>query len=256
MLITKLKKIKDPIQTYHSADSISASGLKVIYKKSVFHYLNKLPLSSKSLDLGIAAHILLYEGYQIFEDQYFVLPKLDLRKKDDKLLKESLLDKHQGQTSISNEEYKTLIGIYENFKDNELAKKYTKGDIEISHYGVYDDCNLRVRPDCIGADWISDIKTCQDASPKAFKRDLYKYTYHLQALFYCEMLGFDPENFRFIACETQYPYQVQVYSMSDEMIEWGKKAWRTAWVFWSAYIKENKITSFQGEYADDNSIIL
>ena len=36
-----MKIIKDTNEVYHSHNSISASGLKEIYKKSVFHFLNR-----------------------------------------------------------------------------------------------------------------------------------------------------------------------------------------------------------------------
>jgi hypothetical protein len=36
-----MKVIKDSNDQYHSHDSISASGLKTIYKKSVYHLINQ-----------------------------------------------------------------------------------------------------------------------------------------------------------------------------------------------------------------------
>ena len=43
-------------EQYHSNTNISASGLKTIFKKSVYHYLNQKPFSSSSLELGSAIH--------------------------------------------------------------------------------------------------------------------------------------------------------------------------------------------------------
>ena len=34
----------DSNEQYHSSPGISASGLKAIYKKSVYHFLNKKPI--------------------------------------------------------------------------------------------------------------------------------------------------------------------------------------------------------------------
>ena len=39
-----MKKIKDSNEEYHSHNSISASGLKTIYKKSINHYFNMMVL--------------------------------------------------------------------------------------------------------------------------------------------------------------------------------------------------------------------
>ena len=55
-------KKQDSNDVYHSHDSISASGLKTIYKKSVYHYLNKEQFkSSPSMKFGSAVHSALLE---------------------------------------------------------------------------------------------------------------------------------------------------------------------------------------------------
>jgi hypothetical protein len=52
--------------------------------------------------------------------------------------------------------------------------------------------------------------------------DVLKYRYDIQAAFYCDALGFDPKEFRFIAVETNHPFSIEVYGLSDEMIELGR----------------------------------
>ena len=256
--IQNLQTKTDSIQDYHSKKCISASGLKLIFKKSVYHYLNKKPIQSKSLDLGIATHIMVYEGYEEFLKQYFIMPKLDLRRKEDKEIKEKLLKKADGKILLSQDDDTIIRGIYENHIRSEIAQKYSNGDIEISHYGQYEGIDVRVRPDCIARDrsWISDVKTCQDSSPRAFRMDLYKWSYHLQAVFYCDMIGVDPLNFRFIACETNYPYQVQVYSLSEDLVEKGREGYRSAFKYWKMYLNDGIVPGFIGEYNKDGSIII
>ena len=215
MKIENLKQVEDNIKDYHSKDCISASGLKLIYKRSIYHYLNKEFKKTPAMDLGNAAHILLYEGIERFEKEYFVLPKLDMRKKDDKELRTQLINKNIGKESVSNDQYKILMKLYVNLNNYEDALFFTQGK--------YEGIPVRVRPDCMGKDWISDIKTCQDSSPREFKNTIWKFSYMVQAVFYCDMLGYDARSFRFIACETNPPYTVQHYALSDEMIEVGKK---------------------------------
>ena len=41
---------------------------------------------------------------------------------------------------------KNILGA---FRQNELAQKYCKGEIELSHYTQYEGIDVRVRPDCI-----------------------------------------------------------------------------------------------------------
>ena len=80
-------------------------------------------------------------------------------------------------------------------------------EIEISHYKQHEGVDVRIRPDVVNykEGFISDVKTCQDNSPKAFRRDVYKFSYQIQAVFYSDMLGIDPSEFRFILCTNQTP---------------------------------------------------
>ena len=145
----------------------------------------------------------------------------------------------------------------QNLRQNDLAQKYCKGTIELSHYGKMNGADIRVRPDCIGDDWISDVKTCQDNSPVAFRRDVYKYAYHLQACFYSDVLGFPVENFRFIAVETNYPYSIEVYGLDENMIEQGRNAYQKALSDYSFYLSTGIEKGYQAAgYNEDGSLIL
>ena len=152
-----------------------------------------------------------------------------------------ILEKNKDKIALSNEDYKKLISMHQVLQNMEKGLEYIKGKIEVSHYGVYKGVKVRVRPDCIGDDWISDIKTCQDSSPRKFMSDKNKFLYSAQAMFYCEMLGYDPEKFRFIACEKNPPYEIQLFRLSEESIEFGAWSWRQAFAVWELYIKTGKI---------------
>ena len=61
----------DTNKEYHSKDSISASGLKVIATKSVEHFLNADPIkTSKEMVTGSAVHTMLLEGEKQFSKEY------------------------------------------------------------------------------------------------------------------------------------------------------------------------------------------
>ena len=252
-------KKKDTNQEYHSHDSISASGLKTIYSKSVYHYLNREQfVSTPAMNFGSAVHSVLLEPEK---KEILALPKnLNLRTKKDREYKKQLVDENKDKIVVSGEEKEFLDHIIKNTLNNELANKllFTLDEIEHSYYGTYEDVPVRIRPDGIKKGrYIIDIKTCQDASPKAFRSAIYKYSYHLQACFYSEMLGYDPASFRFIAIENRYPFDVAVYSLSDDLIEKGKVAWRTAFNMWSNYIKDNKVSGFYwDDVNEDGSLIV
>jgi hypothetical protein len=258
MKIENLKIANDSIEEYHSKKSISASSLKYIAQTSVFHYINKKPIEqTKYMIRGNAVHTICYEGVEEFKKQYFVLPKLDLRKKDDKELKAKLFEKNVGKIALDEEEDTIIRGIYKNFNSSEKVKKWIKGKVEVSHYGTYQGIDVRVRPDCLGEDWISDIKTCQDASPEKFNREIENRKYHLQAYFYCLMLGIDPSRFRFIACETNHPFAVEVYKLDHVFIENAQADFERAFTFWKLYKEKGIITGYQSQdFDEDGTIIL
>ena len=241
-----MKKIKDSNEVYHSHTSISASGLKTIYKKSVFHYLNKEQfISTPAMNFGSAVHSALLEPEK---NEIIALPEnINLRTKKDRDFKTKLIEDNKDKIVITYDEKKYLEQITDNVSNNRLAIKLLSElyEIEYSYYGTIEDIDVRVRPDGIKKNkHIIDIKTCNDASPKAFRNAIYNYAYSLQACFYSEALGYDPAAFRFIAIENKYPFDVAVYSLSNDLIEHGKTAWRTAFNLWAYYIKENKVSGF------------
>ena len=248
----------DTNKEYHSKDSISASGLKIIATKSVEHFLNADPIkTSKEMVTGSAVHTMLLEGEKQFSKEYYLQPKLDLRTKQGKEQLKVYEKIANNKELIDQSQMQIISGIYSKFMLDPLAKKYCKGAIELSHYLDIEGVPVRVRPDCIGDDWISDIKTTIDNSPRAFKSEIYRRKYHLQACFYCDTLGYDPYNFRFIACEKSKPYTVKVYALDDAEIENGRKEYQKAFLNWKLYIKEGIVTSYDNENTrDDGSIVL
>lgn len=258
--IKEMKIKKDSNENYHSRPEISASGLKTIHKKSVYHFLNQRPFSSDSLALGTAVHEAILEPKE-FDKKYAIVDYIPRGEGYMKKRKEQQED-HKGKELlyISNDKEQPgniILNIKRQFMDNDLAIFYTKGDIELSHYGMHNGVPVRVRPDVKGDGWISDIKTCQDNSPRAFLRDIYNYGYHLQAAFYSDALGFDPKRFRFIAIETKHPFSVVVYGLSDEMIDKGRLAYQNALEEWNEYLQTGIANGYgTSEMAKDGSLIL
>ena len=128
--------------------------------------------------------------------------------------------------------------------------------MELSHYLEYEGVKVRVRPDCVNkvAGFISDVKTCQDNSPRAFLSDVYKYKYHIQAAFYMDMLNVN--KLVFIAIETNAPYSVENYVLSDELIEKGRQEYKKAIADWKYYQETDVALGYDGKRNDDGIIVL
>ena len=253
-----MKIVKDSNEEYHKSKSISASGLKYIYQNSVYHFIKKKPYTTKAMELGSAVHTILIEGREKYFNDYFEMPEIgDLRKKENKELKDSLIKKAGDKKIVTADEKEIIAGLLENFNKNELAKYYCKGDAELSHYTTFDNVDVRVRPDVKTDLWVSDVKTCQKSSKWAFRNDVYRYAYHLQAVFYCDVLGINPKSFRFIACETNYPYYVEVYALNETDIEKGRYAYKSALNDWKLYLETGIESGYKSDnYTEDGALLL
>jgi len=251
-----MKVTKDSNDIYHSHDSISASGLKTIHKKSVYHLINQQFKETPAMALGTAVHQAILEPHD-FHDIYHVIEKIDKRTKAGKEEYQKQIDLAQGKIIIEDDIHEIIKSILGDFRQNDLAQKYCKGEIELSHYTQYEGIDVRVRPDVINhvSDFISDVKTCQDNSPQAFKRDVYNWGYHLQAAFYMDMCGIN--NFRFIACTTKYPYTVEVYTLDEKDIEFGRMAYKNAFRQWKKYLETGVVSRYDWHNIhEDGSYIL
>lgn len=251
-----MKVTKDSNDIYHSHDSISASGLKTIHKKSVYHLINQKFKETPAMALGTAVHQAILEPHD-FHDIYHVIEKIDKRTKAGKEEYQKQIDLAKGKIIIEDDIHEIIKSILGDFRQNDLAQKYCKGEIELSHYTQYEGIDVRVRPDVINhvSDFISDVKTCQDNSPQAFKRDVYNWGYHLQAAFYMDMCGIN--NFRFIACTTKYPYTVEVYTLDEKDIEFGRMAYKNAFRQWKKYLETGVVSRYDWHNIhEDGSYIL
>ena len=253
--LEEMKTVKDTNEQYHShKDYISASGLKMIAKKSVHHFLNAEFKSTPSMAFGTAVHTAIYEPKEYHKD-YHIIPKIDRRTKAGKELYAQHLEEAKGKDIIDETDHQRILTILENLDKSE-AKEFVQGEMELSHYLEYEGVKVRVRPDCVNkvAGFISDVKTCQDNSPRAFLSDIYKYKYHVQAAFYMDMLGVN--KFVFIAIETNAPYSIETYVLSDELLEKGRQEYKKVLADWKYFLETDVALGYDGNRNDDGIIIL
>ncbi len=81
----------------------------------------------------------------------------------------------------------------------------------------------KARLDAITGYTILDVKTCVNASPRAFQRAIYIYGYDLQAAHYIEgakACGIEyQDTFLIIAVESEPPHQVAVYKLDQDYLD-------------------------------------
>ena len=135
-------------------------------------------------------------------------------------------EENQGKTIIKPEELEEAEKIIKTAKNNVLLN--LKKGVELEILWKMNLIPFRGFVDFYGAGFIGDVKTCSDASPKAFQRDFIKFKYYIQAFLYGhanETLRFAGENpdYFILAVETSPPYNSQMYKVSTEFIEKGKE---------------------------------
>jgi hypothetical protein len=78
----------------------------------------------------------------------------------------------------------------------------------------------KARPDILKHRRIGDWKTTVDASPAAFAKTARRLLYRISCIYYCDVVTaasghfIDPEDFRFIAVESDGMHDVAVYPVS------------------------------------------
>ena len=81
--------------------------------------------------------------------------------------------------------------------------------------------DLKCRCDKINGDVIVDLKTTGEggASPDAFQKTVTAFNYHLQAAHYLQGTG--AQSFVFVVIEKVFPYNIGVYKLDDEFLDYG-----------------------------------
>jgi len=90
----------------------------------------------------------------------------------------------------------------------------SQGRAEREWLWTTDGVDCRAKTDWTCGDMIVDVKTCQDARPEHFARDIAQRRYDLQAAHYLD--GTKAQRFIFLAVETTEPFRVRFYSLCDD----------------------------------------
>ena len=216
-------------ENYRKSNAVSRSDLFNM-KKSPAHYLAALTEPEKKTEafaFGTAFHTLRLEP-KLFKKKYAVLPKLDMRFKENREHAKKL--EESGKTIITEEDFKTMNAMCNSVLSNRYAKVLLNGEHEASYYWIDDMTGIKCkcRPDCRtdlkSTSVIIDVKTCTDASTDAFMKDCIKYGYDLQAAMYStgvEAVEQKKHKFVFLAVEKKPPYALNVLEADEFLIRKG-----------------------------------
>lgn len=242
-----------PAADYHAIEALSASGAKLLLKSPDHFLAEKMnpKAPTAAMKNGTLTHTLFFEPHK-FEEEYAVMPKFDKRTKFGKEGAEQFEAENDGKIIIDEYAYERAKAISASAKAHPLvADLIANGDAEVTmqweQYGV--KCKARV--DFLTSATMLDLKTCSDASPSGFARQIANFSYHLQAAHYAngfkEITGIELDRFVFIAVESEAPYAVGVYTIDEAGLWSGRKLLKQAA---DAYKKALKGPSKVAAYVD------
>lgn len=200
-------------------DYLSYSALKA-FAKSPNHYLqyvNREHRTTDAMKLGAVAHCLALEPEQ-FQHIYAIAPEADRRTKVGKEIYLQFENDNAHLEVITSELHDQACAIADAVHAHPKAMYLLRGkNMEQEIQGTINGMQFRGIADAIDEHDIIDLKTCRDASPSAFARDVANFDYYLQAAIYLRLTG--QRSYFWIAVESAAPYNVAVYEPDHDALE-------------------------------------
>ena len=170
---------------------------------------------------GRVQHTVFLEHHK-FNEEFVIQPNVDRRTKVGKADYEDFLATVGNRTPISQDLYDTCM------KRREVVKHYIPKETdkaELTLVFEWDGEPFKARMDWYDNEYVWDLKTCRDASPRGFKGAINAFNYHMQAALYVDAAktcGLTAKGFNFLAQEKQDPYPYVVYTLSEEALKYAQ----------------------------------
>lgn len=219
-----------PFDEYLETEGISNSYLS---RFAVTPAHATIPMvETPSMAIGTAFHTCVLEPDQ-FDSRYAVLPALDRRTKAGKADFAEFQAENQGKVFIKPADFEAIQNMRVAILDHPAAKKLLQDGMAEQSVFWNDsatELQCKARPDWLTRNTVVDLKKTRDASERGFARSVVQYRYYQQAAMYLDGINqvSDTEynEFVFIAVCDQEPYEIGVYSLSQEFLEFGYSEYR------------------------------
>lgn len=228
-------------ETYHAdTESVSVSGLKELARSPLHFWYKHLgpargsEASTASQRLGTAIHMAVLEPER-FEAHYLIAPEGDKRRKAVKDEWEQFNASLGDREPISAADWSTSYAIAQRIRSNAVGRELLTGEgsREVSVYWTDAETGVRcrMRPDFAPAELpeLIDLKSCTDASERAFTRSAWNLGYHITAAWYTDgwKAATDEERgYVFAAWEKEPPYAVRWYYAEYDVLQAGREEYR------------------------------
>jgi len=129
---------------------------------------------------------------------------------------------------LSQSEYSEVVAMAVAVEEYEPARNLLRGGrAEVELAWTCDGVTCAGRADYIGPAGVVDLKTCRDASPRAFGAEAHRMLYHAQLSWYAHGAHSPDAPLSIIAVEKESKI-VSVYTIDDETRVLAESEWREA----------------------------
>jgi exodeoxyribonuclease VIII len=215
-----------PFDVYHATEALSASGAKKLLRSPMHYRLERDQPGepTDAMNFGTAVHVGVLEPDQ-FDARICCAPKVDRRTTVGKATWEKFVADSAGKLVLAQDAFDRARRCVDAVHAHPAARRLLDGgERELSlfwHDGKW-KVPCKARYDLRSHGGITDLKTCQDASPEGFGRAIASFQYHLQAAIYVSgaehLLDASPQFFAFIAVESEPPHAVGCYALPGNAI--------------------------------------
>lgn len=250
---------------YEAIDAANVSMLKH-FARTAAHAREAMlhpPEPSAAMELGSHIHVAVLEPAR-FDSEFVLAPKCDRRTKEGKATWAAFEAENHGKTLLAADDYELVRAIRNAAWEHPTAAALLKGPghCEVGAVWQHERTGLWCKGliDRVGQHdgwtWIVDLKTCRDASPRGFARDVANLHYHAQAAYYvngCNAIAPRPRRFAWIAVEKDAPHAVAVYEPDDPALLAGEARYEK-WL--DAYAEARESGVWPGYGTDVQSLSL
>ena len=218
-------RLSDDESYYADNEYITNSMLSKLNKSplELYAYMNgDLDTNTQALNFGKAFHTAILEPEKMENVAVF-----DGKRKVGKAWDVFHAENHD-KIILTQDEMTTLESMFARLSSNPMACEHMMLDdkstqTEIVNIWENNGLYCKGKADIVNYDKgvMVDLKTTSNASPREFERSVYKYGYHRLAAYYLD--GFGLEKFTIVAIEKKFPFNMGVYTLSDETIQKGRE---------------------------------
>jgi len=230
---------KMPMSEYGALDAANFSTLKH-FKRSAAHVREAIvspPEQTAAMLLGQATHSAILEP-DLFAEEYAVAPQVDRRKKKDKEIWAQFEKDNHDKDILRREEWELCTAMAASVHGHPAVSNILAetGFNELSFIWKDAETDVLCKGRCdrlgyvMGNSAVIDVKTTEDASERAWIREVIKYQYHAQTAFYLDGLEkLSPSverKFIWIVVEKKPPFCCALYQPDDATLAKGRSMYR------------------------------